>query len=92
MFFRFCKTRSRETRGESTLELFPTLPTYQNPIKINPGPLLCKVSWILDLSVFRKFLRLFFAQEAKKYEDFVNEMKDGHGKELERHLTESHKL
>ena len=26
------------------LELFPTHPIYQNPININPGPLLCKVS------------------------------------------------
>ena len=42
--FRFCKTRSRETRGESILELFPTTPTYQNPININLGPVLCKVS------------------------------------------------
>ena len=30
-------------------------------------------------------------QEAQKYEDFVNEMKDGHGKELERHQTEAEK-
>ena len=44
MFLKFCKTRSRETRGESILELFPTTPTYQNPININPGPVLCKVS------------------------------------------------
>ena len=44
MCLRFCKTRSRETRGESILELFPTPPTYQNPINMNPGPLLCKVS------------------------------------------------
>ena len=29
---------------ESILELFPTIPTYQNPINMNPGPVLCKVS------------------------------------------------
>ena len=51
MFLKFCKTRSRETRGESILELFPTTPTYQNPININLGPVLCKVSWILGYSV-----------------------------------------
>ena len=44
MFLMFCKTRSRETRGESILELCSTIPTYHNPINMNPGPLLSKVS------------------------------------------------
>ena len=41
--FRFCKTRSRETWGESILELFPATPTYQNPINMNFRPVLCNV-------------------------------------------------
>ena len=57
MRLRFCGTRSRETRGESILELFPTLPTYQNPINIDPGPLLCKVSWFFGFSLFAKFFQ-----------------------------------
>ena len=48
MFLRFCKVRCRDNKGECVLELFPTLPTYQNPININPGPLLCKVSWFFS--------------------------------------------
>ena len=42
MLLHFSKTRSRETRGESILELGPTTPTYQNPININSQPVLCK--------------------------------------------------
>jgi len=45
MFPTFCATRCRETNAESIQELFPTLPTYQNPINMNPRPLLCKVSF-----------------------------------------------
>ena len=44
MFLHFRKTRSRETRGESIPELFPTTPTYQNPINMNFRPVLFKVS------------------------------------------------
>ena len=56
MFLRFCKARSRETRGEFILELFPTIPTYQNRINMNPGPLLCKVSRVLGfVSFFLQF-------------------------------------
>jgi hypothetical protein len=44
MFPTFCGTRCREKKPESIQELFPTHPTYQNPIFINPEPLLCKVS------------------------------------------------
>ena len=33
----------------------PSHPTYQNPISINPDPLLCKVSWIFGFSVFSVF-------------------------------------
>jgi len=55
MFLEFCETRSRETRGEWVLILFPTHPTYQNPININPDPLLCKVSWNFGFSVFSSF-------------------------------------
>ena len=46
MFLRFCKVRCRDNKGGWVPELFSTLPTYQNPINMNPGPLLCKVSWI----------------------------------------------
>ena len=53
MCLRFCKTKSRETRGESILELFPTLPTYQNPINMNLGPISCK--GFFDFSVFQFF-------------------------------------
>ena len=49
MFLRFCKVRCRDNKGGWVLELFPTLPTYQNPININPGPLLLG---FLDFSVF----------------------------------------
>ena len=52
MFLRFCGTRSRETRGESILELFPTIPTYQNRTNINSRLVLCKVSGIFVFSVF----------------------------------------
>ena len=45
MFLRFCKVRCREKKGGWVPELFPTIPTCQNPIIINSGPLLCKVSW-----------------------------------------------
>ena len=55
MLLEFCETRSRETRGGWVLILFPTHPTYQNPININPGPLLCKVSWFFGFSVFAQF-------------------------------------
>ena len=34
---------SRKKKPGSIQELFPTHPTYQNPIFINPRPLLCKV-------------------------------------------------
>ena len=52
MFLRFCKVRCRENKRGWVLELFPTLPTYQNPINMNPGPLLCKVSWFFGFSIF----------------------------------------
>ena len=41
-FLRFCKVRCRDNKGGWVLELFPTIPTYQNPINIRQ--LLCKVS------------------------------------------------
>ena len=47
----FCGTRCREKKGGWVQELFPTHPTYQNPIFINPRPLLCKVSWISGFSI-----------------------------------------
>ena len=37
MFLRFCKVRCRDNKWGFVLELFPTLPTYQNPINMNPG-------------------------------------------------------
>ena len=42
MFPTFRATRCREKK-EWLQELFSTHPTYQNPIYMNPGPLLCKV-------------------------------------------------
>ena len=39
-------------KTELIQELFPIHPTYQNPIFLNPRPLLCKVSWIFGFSVF----------------------------------------
>ena len=39
MFLRFCGTRCREKKAESIQELFPTHPTYQNPVNINFRPL-----------------------------------------------------
>ena len=53
MFPTFCGTRYREKNGESIPKLFPTHPTYQNPIFMNPRILLCKVSWIFGFSVVR---------------------------------------
>ena len=58
MFLYFRKTRSRETRGQSILEWFPTTPTYLNPINMNIGSVLCKVSWFPGFLVFQ-FLGLF---------------------------------
>ena len=57
MFPAFCGTRCREKKAESIQELFPTHPTYQNPIFINPGPLLVR---FLDFSVLH-FLLSFFS-------------------------------
>ena len=53
MFPTFRGTRCREKKGGWIQELFPTHPTYQNPIFINPGPLLCKVSWFFGFSNFQ---------------------------------------
>ena len=52
MFLRFCATRCREKKRKRVQELFPTHPTYQNPINMNPRPLLCKVSWIFGFWFF----------------------------------------
>ena len=57
MFPTFRGTRCREKKGESIQELFPTHPTYQNPIFMNPRPLLCKVSWIFGFSFFVQFFQ-----------------------------------
>ena len=59
MFPTFCGTRCREKKGESIQDLFPTHPTYQNPIFINPRPLLCKVSRFFGFSLFAKFFQFF---------------------------------
>ena len=59
MFLRFCGTRCREKKGVWVQELFPTHPTYKNPILINPGPLLCKVSWFFGFSFFVQFSCFF---------------------------------
>ena len=37
MFSGFVRPDGVKIRRESILELFPTIPTYQNPIIINPG-------------------------------------------------------
>ena len=61
MFLKFCKVRCREKKGGWVQELFPTHPTYQNPINMNPGPLLCKVCWFFGYSVFWPVFVVFFA-------------------------------
>ena len=53
MFPTFCGTRCREKKGEPIQELFPTHPTYQNPICINPGPLLCQFFGFFGFLVFK---------------------------------------
>jgi hypothetical protein len=58
MLLRFCKVRCREKNGGWVQELFPTHPTYQNPIYISPGPLLCKVSGFFGFSLFAQFFSL----------------------------------
>jgi len=66
MFLRFCGTRCRDNKGGWVLILFPTHPTYQNPININFRPLLYKVSWIFGCSVFpllKVHFRLFSVSE-----------------------------
>ena len=41
-----------QKKGGWVQELFPTHPTYQNPINMNPRPLLCKVSWFFGFWLF----------------------------------------
>ena len=39
--------------GNPSWNYFPPLPpNYQNPITINLGPVLCKVSWMFEFSIF----------------------------------------
>ena len=52
-FLRFCKVRCRDNKGGWVLELFPTNPTYQNPINMNPGPVLLR---FLDFSRMSKIM------------------------------------
>ena len=59
MYLRFCGTRSRDNKGGWVPELFTTLPTYQNPINMNPGQLLCKVSWFFGFLVVCLFFQFF---------------------------------
>ena len=65
MFLRFCGTRCREKKGESIQELFPTHPTYQNPIFINPRLLFGQFFWFFVFfrfsSSFGPFLCSLFA-------------------------------
>ena len=59
MFLRFCGTRCRGKKGGWVQELFPTIPTYQNPTFISPGPLLCKVSWFFGFHFLTSVLYIF---------------------------------
>ena len=49
----FCGTRCREKKGESIQELFPTHPTYQNPILISRGPLFGQFFGFFGFSSFQ---------------------------------------
>ena len=49
-FGTFCSTRSREKKAELLPELFPTHPTYQKPIFLNPSLLYVR---FFEFSVFR---------------------------------------
>ena len=59
MFPTLCGTRCRQKKGGWIQELFPTHPTYQNPIFSIPRPLLCTVFWIFGFSVFAQFSQFF---------------------------------
>ena len=50
MFPTFCATRCREKNGKWVQELFPTHPTYQNPIFMNFRPLFGKFFWFFGFS------------------------------------------
>ena len=46
-------------KGGWVQELFPTHPTYQNPIFMNPIPLLCNVSWFIVFSLLAYLFHFF---------------------------------